>query len=100
MKVLLAWMLLVSIACADARWRPSILPYHKQLFLPWTRIPYPNCAFNVTLLDGIEYEIRNPAGWACDHEYNWRHYFKVQATVHLDQMTIEEADYAGSVDVP
>lgn len=100
MKLLAAWMLLVSLACADARWRPPILPYQKQFHLPWSKIPYPNCPFKITLSDGIEYEISNPQGWACEPEYNWRHYFQVFATVHRDQITIEEAEYEGSVEAP
>jgi hypothetical protein len=97
MKVLLAWMLLVTAVCADARWRPSVLPYKKSLHLPWTRIPFPNCPFKVSLRDGNEYEVHNPYGYACAPGYGYKDYFNVYATVHFDRMTIEEASYEGSV---
>lgn len=90
-------MLLVAVTFADGRWRPSVEPYRKMLYLPWSRIPYPHCPFNVTLRDGIEYEIRNPEACACEPWFGYRDYFHIHATIHLNILTIDSASHEGQL---
>ena len=97
---LIILVLLCSTAVADNRFRPPVRPYRMACFMPWTRIPYPNCPFETTFRNGQTYEVRNPLGFACEPWYDSNHYFHCHLTIDLDTATIDSASYEGEIFKP
>lgn len=92
---LLVWLVCTE-AAADNRWRWRVPPYRIATYLPWTRIPYPWCPFEVQF-KGESHELHNPQGFACEPGYNGDHYFWCVIHVGLDKATIDAASYEGEV---
>ena len=90
--LVLLWCMTVV---ADIRPRPPARPCRVMVYLPWLRIPYPWCDMDVKFHDGVEYQVHNPDGHACEPWYGGRDYFLCHVTIDWDKATIDAVRYEG-----
>lgn len=82
-------ILIILALCLPVRahnWQRPATPYTRTVTIPWTRIPYPNCDFQVKQRDGQTWTITNPHGFGCEFWFTSGDVF--QSTVLVDPLTL------------